>query len=214
MAKEPVPGRVKTRLCPPCTPAQAAAVAEAALADTLEAAVDSGATDVMVALDGRPGPWLPEGVSVVPQCAGPFDHRLASAWADAMECFASPGIQIGMDTPQVTPRQLDSAMDRLDRHTDAVLGPATDGGWWILGLQRADERIFHGVPMSRDDTGAAQLARLQELGLRVRLLEEQTDVDHWADAVAVAAGVPGSRFAAVVEAVRAGGETTTASANR
>ena len=70
MAKSPVPGRVKTRLCPPCTPAEAAALAEAALADTLEAVAACGAGRRILALDGAPGPWLPAGFEVVAQCQG------------------------------------------------------------------------------------------------------------------------------------------------
>ena len=70
LAKEPIPGRVKTRLCPPCTPAEAARLAAACLADTLEAACAAGADRVLVALDGRPGDWLPPGVRVVGQGSG------------------------------------------------------------------------------------------------------------------------------------------------
>jgi len=65
LAKEPRPGRVKTRLCPPCSPEEAATVAAAALADTLEAVAASGADRHILALDGRPGPWLPPGFEVV-----------------------------------------------------------------------------------------------------------------------------------------------------
>ncbi|MEO5678521.1 MAG: glycosyltransferase, partial [Acidimicrobiales bacterium] len=70
LAKEPVAGRVKTRLCPPLTPAEAAAVAEAALADTLAAVARCGADRLVVALDGAPGPWLPAGFEVIPQRGG------------------------------------------------------------------------------------------------------------------------------------------------
>ena len=80
MAKEPVAGRVKTRLCPPCSPEEAAGLAEAALADTLDAALRSGADRVVLALDGSPGPWCPADVTVVPQVEGSFDRRLAAAW--------------------------------------------------------------------------------------------------------------------------------------
>jgi uncharacterized protein len=81
LAKEPVPGRVKTRLCPPCSPAEAASLAAAALADTLAAATASGADRVVLALDGRVGPWCPPGVHVVTQGTGGLDRRLATAWS-------------------------------------------------------------------------------------------------------------------------------------
>jgi len=197
IAKEPVPGRVKTRLCPPCSPPQAAALAGAALADTLDAALATGAGRVVLALDGRPGPWCPPGVEVVGQGDGPLDRRLTTAWAAAT---SGPAVLIGMDTPQVTAAELDAAIGALVHH-DAVLGPATDGGWWALGLRRPHPRAFAGVPMSRPDTGARQHERLTALGLRTGRLASHTDVDTWGDAVTVARSSPGSRFAAAVEAV-------------
>ncbi len=200
VAKEPVPGRVKTRLCPPCTPEQAASIAEAALADTMDAVVACGADEVVVALDGSPGPWLPSGVRTVPQADGPLEVRLADAWSRT----TGPGLQIGMDTPQVSPALLDDALARLaDDASDAVLGPADDGGWWAIGLPGADDRVFAGIPMSRPDTGARQRARLAELGLRVADLPTLVDVDHFPEAEAVADLVPRSRFAAAVRTASA-----------
>jgi glycosyltransferase A (GT-A) superfamily protein (DUF2064 family) len=195
LAKEPVPGRVKTRLCPPCSPAEAAAVAEAALADTVAAACASGADRVVLALDGRPGEWCPPGVRIVDQGTGPLAARLGRAWSHV----AGPALQVGMDTPQVTPGELASAMTALvARGTDAVLGPAVDGGWWAIGMRRSRPRVFAGVAMSQPDTGARQAARLAALGLRTRYLPERRDVDSWPDALAVAAEAGGSRFASVV----------------
>jgi uncharacterized protein len=197
MAKQPLPGRVKTRLCPPCTPVEAAALAAAALADTLDAALASAAGRVVLALDGRPGPWCPPGVEVVGQGSGPLDRRLTTAWAAAA---TGPAVLIGMDTPQVTAAGLDAALDALADH-DAALGPAADGGWWAVGLRTPHPRAFAGVPMSRADTGARQHARLTALGLRTAPLPVRTDVDTWDDAVAVARAAPGGRFAAAVDAV-------------
>ena len=195
MAKAPVPGRVKTRLCPPCTPAEAAALAEAALVDTLAAALASSMDRVVLALDGRPGAWLPKGVDVVGQRGGGFGQRLAAAWSD----IGGPALQIGMDTPQVTPALLDLASAVLEEPgTDAVLGPAEDGGWWSIGLRRADPTVFVGVPMSRPDTGVRQMARLRELGLRTATLPSLRDVDTIADAHEVAELAPDTRFAAAV----------------
>ena len=195
LAKEPVPGRVKTRLCPPCTPEVAAEVAAAALADTLAAACGAGADRVVLALDGRPGAWCPSGVVVVDQGDGDLDRRLTRAW----EATAGPALQIGMDTPQVTAADLDRAMERLlAPRVDAVLGGAADGGWWAIGFRRPQPRAFLGVPTSRTDTGRRQLDRLGELGLRVGELPVRTDVDTWPDALAVALAHPGTAFARVV----------------
>jgi glycosyltransferase A (GT-A) superfamily protein (DUF2064 family) len=198
VAKEPVPGRVKTRLCPPCSPTEAATIAAAALADTLDAAVASGADRVVLALDGRPGAWCPPGVVVVGQGRGPLDRRLAHAWSAAR----GAALQVGMDTPQVSGAELRRAMAALDGDgVDAVLAPATDGGWWAVGLRRPRPDAFLGVPTSRPDTGARQAARLAALGLRTRWLGAHTDIDTWPDAVAVAATAPATRTAAAVAAV-------------
>jgi len=190
IAKQPVPGRVKTRLVPPCTHEQAAALAEAALADTLHAVAAVPARRRVLVLDGKPGPWLPPGFDIVAQCGGPLDERLAAAFA----AVRGPALLIGMDTPQVTPDLL-----TVDwQAADAVFGPAADGGFWALGLRAPDPALLRGVPMSTSSTGAIQRARLLAAGLRVVDLPQLRDVDTAADAVAVALAAPRSRFAARV----------------
>lgn len=196
LAKEPVPGRSKTRLCPPLRPEQAAEVAEAALVTTLRAVSAAHADRRVLALAGDPGPWLAPGVEVVRQRGGGHAERLAGAFEDV----GGPALLIGMDSPQVTPAMLDRATELLARPgTDAVLGPAEDGGWWAIGLRHADPRVFLGVPMSRPDTGRRQLARLRALGLRTRLLHPLRDVDRFADAVAVARAARDTPFARTIE---------------
>jgi rSAM/selenodomain-associated transferase 1 len=197
LAKAPVSGRVKTRLQPPLTAEQAADVAAAALHDTLMAALASRASERVLALDGSPGPWLPPGWRVVEQRGTTLAQRLSAAWADC----DGPTVQIGMDTPQVTGTVLDDAMARLDEH-DCVLGPASDGGWWALGMRSAEPSAFHTVPMSTPTTCAHQLKRLRELGLTPTLLRTLTDVDTWTDALEVAAAAGDTRFAAVVDHLR------------
>jgi uncharacterized protein len=199
IAKEPVPGRVKTRLTPPYTPRQAAVLAEAALADTLDAVARTPAARRVLVLAGRPGGWLPPGFEVVGQRGGGLDERLANAFADV----GGPAVLVGMDTPQVTPEQLVHATRSL-KDGDAVFGPAADGGFWLLGLRRPDPRLLLGVPMSRPDTGARQRARLR--GLRVTTLETLTDVDTVADAVRVADEAPRTRFAATLAAIGRAGD--------
>lgn len=187
IAKEPVPGRVKTRLTPPFTPEEAAGLAEAALTDTLRTVAATPASRRVLVLDGTPGPWLPPGFDVVPQCAGGLDERLADAFA---RC-TGPALLIGMDTPQVTPGLL--AVDLSD--CGAYFGPAEDGGFWALGLAEPDPALLRGVPMSTPLTGAVQRNRLVAAGLRVRDLPRLRDVDTAADAHAVAALAPGGHFA-------------------
>jgi hypothetical protein len=200
MAKSPRPGRVKTRLCPDVDPVQAAHLAEAALADTLEAVAATSARPVL-ALEGPIGDWLPPGFAVGPQRGRGLDQRIVAALSDA----GTPALVIGSDTPQVTAALLDHALELLDRDdVDTTLGLALDGGWWALGLKKADpSRAVLGVPMSTPWTGAAQLDRLRVLGLRVTLLQVLRDVDLMADAFAVAAEAPGSRFAAALAEVTA-----------
>ncbi|MGW2701540.1 TIGR04282 family arsenosugar biosynthesis glycosyltransferase [Streptomyces sp. NPDC001340] len=188
IAKEPLPGRVKTRLTPPFSPEQAATLAEASLSDTLRAVAETPATRRVLVLDGRPGPWLPPGFDVVPQCTGGLDARLADAFA---RC-AGPALLIGMDTPQVTPELL--TVDFAG--CDAYFGPAEDGGFWALGLARPEPALLRGVPMSTPETGAVQRERLVAAGLRVRDLPRLRDVDTAADARAVAALAPHGTFAA------------------
>jgi len=147
IAKEPRPGQVKTRLTPPFTPQEAAALAEAALADTLDVVARTPARRRVLVLQGAPGPWLPPGFEVVRQCPGGLDERLAAAFAHC----TGPSLLIGMDTPQVTPELL--AVDFAG--CDAYFGPAADGGFWALGLAVPDPALLRGVPMSTPGTGAA-----------------------------------------------------------
>ncbi|MDX3520227.1 DUF2064 domain-containing protein [Streptomyces scabiei] len=195
IAKEPRPGRVKTRLTPPFTPQEAAALAEAALVDTLSAVAAAPADRRVLVLAGKPGPWLPPGFEVVPQGDGGLDERLAAAFA----ACDGPSLLIGMDTPQVTPDLL--AVEPAG--CDAYFGPAEDGGFWALGLARPDPALLRGVPMSTPVTGAVQRARLASAGLRVRDLPLLRDVDTAADAEAVAMVAPHSRFAAELSRLHA-----------
>ena len=198
IAKAPVPGRSKTRLCPPCSPAQAAALAEAALRDTLAAVAACPARRRVLALEGEPGAWLPEGFDLLEQCRGGLGERLGHALGAA----GGPALVVGMDTPQLTPGKLEDAATALtDDGVDAVLGPALDGGYWTIGLNRPDPAVFSGVPMSHADTGRAQACRLEELGLRWAELAPLRDVDTFAAARAVARLDPSTRFAAAVRSL-------------
>ncbi len=200
IAKAPVAGRVKTRLCPPCSSEQAAHLAEAALRDTLDVVAATPATRRVVVLDGAVGPWLPEGFEVVPQSDGGLDERLSHAFAHV----EGPALLVGMDTPQVTPALLEHGVDELVRWPNgSVIGLAADGGWWAIGLRRPDPQVFLGVPMSTVDTGERQRARLCALGSIPHLLPELTDVDTYSDARIVAGTAPWTRFAAAFASVDA-----------
>jgi glycosyltransferase A (GT-A) superfamily protein (DUF2064 family) len=203
LAKSPLPGRVKTRLCPPYSPAEAAFLAEASLCDTLAAVLETPASARTLALAGPIGGWLVPGLSIVPQRGDGLDERLAAAFSDAQHCNSSPVLLIGMDTPQVSSELLAQCSAGLltPDGPDAVLGMASDGGWWALGLRRADSALLLGVPTSTSQTGTDQLDRLLDAGLRVELLPVLTDVDDAVTADEVAALAPGSRFAAAMESL-------------
>jgi glycosyltransferase A (GT-A) superfamily protein (DUF2064 family) len=215
IAKAPEPGRVKTRLSPPLTNDQAAQVAAAALLDTLKVAVDSVSGDrsrVVVAWTGQVA-RSPSRVEVETALAGcvlvqqrgeSFAERLVNAHSDA--AAVRPGsamVQIGMDTPQVTVDQLHGCAHRLQSEAvQAVLGPAVDGGWWLLGLVEPQlANALTGVPMSVASTGERTLVALEEAGAKVALANRLRDVDTWPDAVEVARDYPLTTFAGAVRAV-------------
>lgn len=182
LAKEPVPGRVKTRLQAEFSPAEAASLAACAIADTLGALRGSGAARKALVWDGNPHPWNLEFESM-PQTCGSLNDRLEAAFRTALVKGSGSVLLVGMDTPQVTAALLDTDW----AGADAVLGLSEDGGFWTIGLRAGDPGpVFAGIPMSSDRTGAAQLARLDALGLSVRLLPPLRDVDLPPDAVHVA----------------------------
>ena len=194
ICKETLPGKVKTRLHPPLSLEQAAEVAAAAIQDTLAATAGLPATRRVLLFDGNRTPVGSEDHDVMPQIGGGLDARLGAMF-DAVD---GPTLLVGMDTPQIDPAVLAPVFDEWPDDVDAWFGPADDGGFWALALREPTGDLLRGVPMSQDDTGAHQLARLAEAGLRVRLLPELTDVDTVADARAVALAAPGTAFARVL----------------
>jgi glycosyltransferase A (GT-A) superfamily protein (DUF2064 family)/SAM-dependent methyltransferase len=191
LAKEPVPGRVKTRLQPDFSAIEAAQLAAAAIEDTVAAVRTCSAPHRILAWEGKPAPWQ-DGFQVVGQSAGTLNRRLAAAFAAAVaEPTDEPALLIGMDTPQVTAQLLDSDWEGAD----AVLGLSDDGGFWAIGLRYGHPAgLFDGIPMSTNRTGSAQLARLFDLGLTVKLLPPLRDVDRPADAEEVARQFPRLAF--------------------
>lgn len=174
IAKEPRAGFVKTRLCPPCTPQQAADVAAAALLDTLDAvdAVVARLTGVdrVLLFDGDPTAWKRPGYRVVAQRGSGLASRLSNAFDDL-----GPGLVVGMETPGAV-HNLAAGVSALRSGLDAV-GLAVDGGYWAIGLHRADPVVFDDIPMSTSSTGLAQLSRLHRLQRQVRMLPMSHDLD-------------------------------------
>jgi glycosyltransferase A (GT-A) superfamily protein (DUF2064 family) len=190
LAKEPMPGRVKTRLMATFSPEEAADLAACAIEDTLAAVRSSRATRKLLVWDGDPYPWSLQFESA-PQALGTLNDRLEAAFREPLDEGSGSVLLIGMDTPQVTAPLLDSDWEGAD----AVLGLSEDGGFWAIGLRSGDPRsIFAGIPMSTDRSGAAQLARLAAVGMSVQLLPPLRDVDLPADADHVAARYPWLTF--------------------
>jgi len=192
IAKEPVPGRVKTRLTPPCTPAEAAELARAAILDTIDVVSRTPVARRVLVFDGDQRDWRPKGFELVAQRGDGLGERLAAAFADV----GTPALLVGMDTPQLTPALLVAGVRALVQPgVDAVLGPTVDGGYWSVGFARSVPGAFDGVPMSTRSTWASQRRRLDKLGLRVHEQPRLRDVDTIEDARAVAGAAPHTRFA-------------------
>ncbi|VXC11307.1 DUF2064 domain-containing protein [Aeromicrobium sp. 9AM] len=203
VAKAPVPGLAKTRVAATVGDDAAAQLAAAALLDTLETIVAVG-WPVVVAMTGDLGVAVRadeitralSGVRVVPQRGDGLGERLAHAHEDADGGHGV--VQVGMDTPQLSVRDYLDAGAEV-REGSRVMGPAADGGWWLLGLpDPGDAVVLTDVEMSVDDTAAKTE---QALGGVVRLRTVR-DMDTWDDAIDIADGIPRSRVAAVVENLR------------
>jgi uncharacterized protein len=191
ISKEPRPGQVKTRMCPPLSLEQASQLASAALTDTFSA-VNSAQVDRRVAVfEGNPAGVVPQDWEVVAQRTGGLDVRLADAFDDVLgtDCYGQSAVLLAMDTPQVTSQQIEAAFDLLVTH-DSVIGMTEDGGYWIVGLNVARRKVFEGVPMSQPTTGAAQLQRMYTLGLTVAVTDTMRDLDTVEDVQQVALDFP------------------------
>jgi glycosyltransferase A (GT-A) superfamily protein (DUF2064 family) len=212
MAKAPHAGYVKTRLCPPATLIQAARIAAASLLDTVDAVSEMRRAQPVLALAGDLTNAVCEhelahalrNIPIVTQRGVTLGQRIAAAHTDAAALLPGhPILQIGMDTPQIDHELLGTCRSTLlSNGTDAVLGPATDGGWWILGLRDPhDAQTIADVPTSRNDTGESTARALRRHGLRLTELPVLTDVDTPDDARHVAALAPRTRFAAAMREI-------------
>jgi glycosyltransferase A (GT-A) superfamily protein (DUF2064 family) len=194
IAKQPVPGQVKTRLVPPLDHRQAAQIAAACLRDTFVAvaAFADRHEDVrpVALIDGEHGDWIPEGFEIQHQCGGGLGERLADGFDQL-----GPGVVIGMDTPSAA-RHFDAAFEALRVGSDAI-GMTYDGGFWGIGLASVDTGVFSDVTMSTDHTGADQLARLRALRRDVEVLGTVHDLDRFDDIAPIVADLPASHLASV-----------------
>jgi glycosyltransferase A (GT-A) superfamily protein (DUF2064 family) len=191
ICKEPIAGRVKTRLHPDVSYQMAAELAAASIQDTISVMLEVEVERRVLAFDGATLPAGTESFEVVPQVDGPLDERLAAIF----DASTGPTVLIGMDTPQLTAADITPALGDWTGGVDAWFGAASDGGFWALGMREPRGDLIRGVEMSRDDTGSVMFQRLRDAGLRVGLLPRLTDVDTIHDAREVAAAAPATRFA-------------------
>lgn len=190
MVKAPQAGRVKTRLDPLLGPQGCARLAAALLTHTVSVAIDSG-FEVTVAYDPpdageEVAALLPSGVGMVAQSEGDLGHRMAAAAAGPLD-RGRPAILIGTDTPTLQADSLCQAAERLE-DADVVIGPAADGGYYLIGLARPVPEIFRlgpiwgGPSVLVDSLHAAAGA-----GANVSLLDMRRDLDTPEDAAALLA---------------------------
>jgi len=187
-AKAPAPGRVKTRLAAELGPERAAALYEAFVWDACEGLA---ATDWAPVVAADPDPQdaffqdlaAKLGLRVEPQGTGDLGARMAAALRRHLEAGAERALLIGTDLPTLPPGHLADAARALQADTPLVLGPATDGGYYLVGAHRAAlaawprvvERLFTGIPWSEGDVLHRTLARAE--GLRIALAPAWYDVD-------------------------------------
>ena len=176
-AKEPVPGRVKTRLIPALGAEGAARLAAQMLERTVE---EAQATGLGVELCGEPdaAAWFEGGVAKSAQGEGDLGQRLARAARRVLD--EEPLLLIGADCPALGRRRLRAAADSLAVH-DAVIHPAEDGGYVLLGLTRFDPSLFESIAWSTAAVGADTMARIEALGWTLDRRETLADVDEPAD---------------------------------
>lgn len=179
----PEPGRTKTRLIPRLGPAGAAALqrhmTEYVLAQVLDAAQHLPlAIEVHFAGDRRSPvrDWLGDRPSYYPQAEGDLGDRLIAAFSHSMALGRPGAIAIGSDCPALGAAHLSAALEALQR-ADMVIGPATDGGYYLIGLRQLDPALFREIAWGTDRVLAQTLAAATALGLTVELLTPLTDID-------------------------------------
>lgn len=186
MAKAPRAGKVKTRLQPPLSAEEAATLNVCFLRDTTEniAAVanEGGAQGLIcytpvgdeVAFDGL----LPEGFALIAQRGDGFGERLLYAAEDILNCGFGAVCLIDSDSPTLPSSALRAAVTELARPGErVVVGPSEDGGYYLIGLNRAESRVFERVTWSTQHVYAETVERVREAGMELVELPGWYDVD-------------------------------------
>jgi len=183
-AKAPVPGNVKTRLIPILGEAGAARLAQRMLADTVAHALAAGLAIPELCATPHPdeSAWaghLPAGVRLSDQGPGDLGQRLAAAARRVID-DGERILLIGTDCPELDGSRLAEAAAQLESH-DAVIYPAKDGGYVLLGLARTDPSLFADIAWSMDTVAATTIARIEALGWSLFVGDILSDIDEPAD---------------------------------
>jgi len=179
--KEPRPGAVKSRLAARIGAEAAAAVYRAIADEEIRRTAPRGDEYERRFLFDPPdsGPriaeWLP-GQIILPQGGGDLGERMARAFADAFASGARRVALVGTDVPALSYEDVRGALDSLDEH-DVALGPATDGGYYLIALKGPEPELFRGIRWSSGEVLTATLDRAARRGLSVRVLRTIGDVD-------------------------------------
>lgn len=189
MTKAPEAGRSKTRLVPPLSFEEAADLAHALLVDQLEnlSGFAGASRFIAYAPDGAAGffePFAGLGFDRFPQRGASLGARMAHAFAHLFASGFGRVVLIGGDLPLIPLSVMERAYSVLaGTDKDVVLGPAADGGYYLVGMKRPIAGVFTGIRWSRPDVLARTVEKLAGLGLRHELLLSLYDIDTVADLV-------------------------------
>jgi uncharacterized protein len=189
MAKAPEAGRVKTRLCPPLSPADAAALYRCFLLDKIAQAREvAGAEPVLAYAPAEAAAVfeaLAPGFTLLPQRGADLTARLTAVCAELFRRGCDAAIMIDSDTPTLPTERLERAAAVMMKEggCDLVLGPSEDGGYYLIGLSRPHPELFEGIPWSTPTVLEETLRRARALGLSAVTLPAWYDVDTAADLV-------------------------------
>jgi len=187
--KAPIPGQVKTRLCPPLTPDEAATLQGSLVLDVVErarAAAKSGRYDCVFAcapsrdhvffkvLEDR------QGLRLLDQIGDDLGARMHRTFQELFERGYQQVVMVGTDVPTLPGSTFGAAFRALQDH-DLVLGPALDGGYYLIGLNRPAPDLFAGIPWSTDQVAALTRKKAEGLGLKTALLSPYRDLDRLED---------------------------------
>lgn len=182
-ARHPELGRVKTRLAADIGAEQALAIYRQLLAHTRAVAAPLEVHKTVWLAETTTAPeqaadWL--GYEQLPQPPGDLGQKMQTAFAHDLARGAAKVVIIGTDCPGLSTAHLTEAFAALDTH-DVVLGPAADGGYYLLGLKRLHPELFHNKPWSTATVRTETEADAARLHLRLHRLPELTDIDTGAD---------------------------------